>query len=62
VTAVTYHRCRQEFGELKSEQMKRAKEQGQETPNGLVQSEVGTLRSNALLPSKSTAEPTGFEE
>ena len=61
VTAVTYHRWRQESGGLKNDQMKRSKEPGQEAPKGFVESGVSVARGNALR-SNSNAEFTDFEE
>ena len=61
VTAVTYHRWRQESGGLKNDQMKRPKEPGQEAPKGFVAGAVSVAHDNAL-PSNSNAESTGFEE
>jgi lipoprotein-anchoring transpeptidase ErfK/SrfK len=61
VTAVTYHRWRQEFGGPKNDQAKRPKEPGQEASKRIVEGEVSVDRNTAPQ-SKSKPDLTGFEE
>ena len=61
VTAVTYHRWRQEFGGPKNDQAKRPKEPGQEASKRVVEGEVSVDRDTAPQ-SKSKPDLTGFEE
>ena len=61
VTAVTYHRWRQEFGGPKNDQAKRPKEPGQEASKRIVEGEVSVVRDTAPQ-SKSKPDFTGFEE
>ena len=61
VTAVTYHRWRQEFGGPKNDQAKRPKEPGQEASKRVVEGEVSVDRNTAPQ-SKSKPDLTGFEE
>ena len=60
VTAMTYHRRRQELGAPKNDHAKRQAESGQEAPKRVVEGEVTTVRDPAQ--SKSKPETTGFEE
>jgi L,D-transpeptidase catalytic domain len=60
VTAMTYHRWRQELGAPKNDHAKRQAEPGQEAPKRVVEGEVTTVRDPAQ--SKSKPETTGFEE
>jgi lipoprotein-anchoring transpeptidase ErfK/SrfK len=61
VTAMTYHRWRQEFGGPKSDQAKRPKEPGQESSKRIVEGEVSVVRDTAPQ-SNSKPDFTGFEE
>jgi lipoprotein-anchoring transpeptidase ErfK/SrfK len=61
VTAVTYHRWRQEFGGPKNDQAKRPKEPGQEASKRIVEGEVSVVRDTAPQ-SNSKPDFTGFEE
>ena len=61
VTAVTYHRWRQDFGGPKSDQAKRPKEPGQESSKRIVEGEVSVVRDTAPQ-SNSKPDFTGFEE
>ena len=61
VSAVTYHRWRQELGGPKNDPAKRPAEPGQEVPKRIVEGEVSAVRDTAPQ-SKSKPESTGFEE
>jgi lipoprotein-anchoring transpeptidase ErfK/SrfK len=61
VTAVTYHRWRQEFGGPKNDPAKRPKEPGQEASKRIVEGEVSVVRDTAPQ-SNSKPDFTGFEE
>jgi lipoprotein-anchoring transpeptidase ErfK/SrfK/transposase-like protein len=61
ISALTYHRWRQEFGEQKSEPAKRPAEPGQEAPKRVVEGEVNAVRDTAPA-SKGNQDSSAFEE